>query len=88
MAKPDTELVDFSTRFQTIEEIMEVTTKPIIVDGDSGGSIEHFKFRVRTLERLGVSAVIIEDKVGNKRNSLWGLMFIKNKIQLRIFQRK
>ena len=72
MAKPDTELVDFSTRFQTIEEIMEVTTKPIIVDGDSGGSIEHFKFRVRTLERLGVSAVIIEDKVGNKRNSSFG----------------
>jgi len=72
MGKPDTEVVDFSTRFQTIEEIMEVTTKPIIVDGDTGGSIEHFKFRVRTLERLGVSAVIIEDKIGDKRNSLFG----------------
>mgnify|MGYP001392452949 CR=1 FL=1 len=69
---PDTELVDFSTRFQTIEEIMEVSTKPIIVDGDSGGEIEHFSARVRTLERLGVSAVIIEDKVGLKRNSLFG----------------
>ena len=72
IGKPDTEVVDFSTRFQTIEEIMEVTTKPIIVDGDTGGSIEHFKFRVRTLERLGVSAIIIEDKIGTKRNSLFG----------------
>ena len=70
--KPDTELVDFSTRFQTIEEIIEVTTKPIIVDGDSGGEIEHFCSRVRTLERLGVSAIIIEDKIGLKRNSLFG----------------
>ena len=70
--KPDTEIVDFSSRFQTIEEIMEVTTKPMIVDGDTGGKIEHFQFRVRTLERLGVSAVIIEDKLGLKRNSLFG----------------
>ncbi len=51
--KPDTELVDFTARFQNIEEILEVTTKPIIVDGDTGGEIEHFKFRVRTLERMG-----------------------------------
>ena len=72
MGKPDTEVVDFSSRFQTIEEIMEVTTKPIIVDGDTGGKTEHFRFRVRTLERLGVSAVIIEDKIGVKRNSLFG----------------
>ncbi len=70
--KPDTELVDFSSRFSTIEEILEVTTKPIIVDGDTGGRIGHFKFRVKTLERLGVSAIIIEDKVGDKRNSLFG----------------
>ena len=70
--KPDTELVDFSSRFSTIEEILEVTTKPIIVDGDTGGRVEHFKFRVKTLERLGVSAVIIEDKIGDKRNSLFG----------------
>ena len=70
--KPDTELVDFSSRFSTIEEILEVTTKPIIVDGDTGGRIDHFKFRVKTLERLGVSAIIIEDKVGDKRNSLFG----------------
>ncbi|NQV38716.1 MAG: phosphoenolpyruvate mutase [Candidatus Marinimicrobia bacterium] len=70
--KPDTEVVDFTTRFQTIEEILEVTTKPIIVDGDTGGDTEHFRFRVRTLERLGASAVIIEDKIGSKRNSLFG----------------
>jgi len=70
--KPDTEVVDFSSRFQTIDEIMEVTTKPIIVDGDTGGRIGHFRFKVRTLERLGVSAVIIEDKIGDKRNSLFG----------------
>jgi phosphoenolpyruvate phosphomutase / 2-hydroxyethylphosphonate cytidylyltransferase len=72
MGKPDTEVVDFSSRFQTIEEIMEVTTKPIIVDGDTGGKTEHFRFSVRTLERLGVSAIIIEDKIGMKRNSLFG----------------
>ena len=77
--KPDTELVDFTSRFQSIEEILEVTTKPIIVDGDTGGKIEHFKFRVKTLERLGVSA-IIEDKVGSKRNSLFGTDVNKNKI--------
>lgn len=70
--KPDTELVDFTSRFHSIEEILEVTTKPIIVDGDTGGKIEHFKFRVKTLERLGVSAIIIEDKIGSKRNSLFG----------------
>ncbi|MEE2765073.1 MAG: phosphoenolpyruvate mutase [Candidatus Neomarinimicrobiota bacterium] len=70
--KPDTELIDFSSRFSTIEEILEVTTKPIIVDGDTGGRIDHFKFRVKTLERLGVSAIIIEDKIGDKRNSLFG----------------
>jgi len=72
MGKPDTEAVDFSLRFRNIEEIFEVTTKPMIVDGDTGGSIEHFRFRVRTLERLGTSAVIIEDKIGAKRNSLFG----------------
>ena len=70
--KPDTELVDFTSRLQSIEEILEVTTKPMIVDGDTGGRIEHFGFRIKTLERLGVSALIIEDKIGSKRNSLFG----------------
>jgi phosphoenolpyruvate phosphomutase len=68
--KPDIELVDFTSRTQRIEEILEVTTKPIIVDLDTGGQTEHFTYMVRTLERLGVSAVIIEDKVFPKRNSL------------------
>jgi len=68
--KPDIELVDFTSRVQRIEEILEVTTKPIIVDLDTGGQINHFKYMVRTLERLGVSAVIIEDKRFPKINSL------------------
>lgn len=70
--KPDIELVDMSSRMRTIDDIMEVTTKPIILDGDTGGLIEHFVYTVRTLERMGVSAVIIEDKTGLKKNSLFG----------------
>lgn len=71
-AKPDIELIGWSDRIARIQEIMEVTTKPIIVDGDTGGQIEHFTYIVRSLERIGVSAVIIEDKTGVKRNSLFG----------------
>ena len=70
--KPDIELVDMTSRLKTIDEIMEVTTKPIILDCDTGGLIEHFVYNVRTLERVGVSAVIIEDKTGLKKNSLFG----------------
>lgn len=70
--KPDIELVDMTSRFRTIEDIMEVTTKPIIFDGDTGGRTEHFVYTVRSLERLGVSMVIIEDKTGLKKNSLFG----------------
>jgi len=70
--KPDIELVDMSSRLRTIDDIMEVTTKPIILDGDTGGLAEHFMYNVRTLERMGVSAVIIEDKKGLKKNSLFG----------------
>ena len=70
--KPDIELVDLTSRINTINEIMEVTTKPIILDGDTGGRVEHFVYNVRTLERIGVSAVIIEDKTGLKQNSLFG----------------
>jgi phosphoenolpyruvate mutase len=70
--KPDIEAVDISSRLQTINELFEVTTKPLIFDGDTGGKPEHFSFTVRSLERLGVSAVIIEDKEGLKRNSLLG----------------
>ena len=86
--KPDTELVDFSSRFSTIEEILEVTTKPIIVDGDTGGRIEHFKFRVKTLERLGVSAIIIEDKIGDKRNSLFGTTVPQEQDSIEHFSQK
>jgi phosphoenolpyruvate phosphomutase len=70
--KPDIEAVDVSARMSNINDLIEVTTKPIIFDGDTGGKPEHFVFTVRTLERLGVSAVIIEDKVGLKKNSLFG----------------
>lgn len=70
--KPDIEAVDLTTRLHDLNDTLEVTTKPVIFDGDTGGKIEHFVFTVRTLERLGVSAVIIEDKVGLKQNSLFG----------------
>lgn len=70
--KPDIELVDMTSRFRTIDDIMEVTTKPIIFDGDTGGLTEHFVYTVRSLERMGVSMVIIEDKTGLKKNSLFG----------------
>lgn len=70
--KPDNEVVDFTSRMNTINEIMEVTTKPIIVDGDTGGKVEHFVNHIKTLERMGVSAIIIEDKTGLKQNSILG----------------
>ena len=70
--KPDIEAVDMTARAGTVNEIFEVTTKPIILDADTGGRPEHFAFSVKTLERLGVSALIIEDKVGLKKNSLLG----------------
>lgn len=70
--KPDIELVDMTSRYRTIDDVMEVTTKPIIFDGDTGGLTEHFVYLVRTLERMGVSAIIIEDKTGLKKNSLFG----------------
>ncbi len=71
--KPDIELVDMTSRFRTVDDIMEVTTKPIIFDGDTGGLTEHFVYTVRSLERMGVSMVIIEDKTGLKKNSLFGV---------------
>ena len=70
--KPDIEAVDLTTRLHDLNDTLEVTTKPVIYDGDTGGKVEHFVFTVRTLERLGISAVIIEDKVGLKQNSLFG----------------
>ena len=70
--KPDIGYVDLTSRINTIQDVLEGTTKPVILDGDNGGIAEHFVFTVRTLERLGVSAVIIEDKIGLKKNSLFG----------------
>jgi len=71
--KPDIEAVDLTSRLSTLNDVLEVTTKPIVYDGDTGGKAEHFVFTVKTLERLGISAVIIEDKVGLKKNSLFGI---------------
>lgn len=70
--KPDMEVVDMTSRFRSLEEILEVTTKPVIFDGDTGGMTEHFVYTVRSLERMGVSMIIVEDKVGLKKNSLFG----------------
>ena len=86
--KPDIELVDMTSRFRTIEDITEVTTKPIIFDGDTGGKTEHFVYTVRTLERLGVSMVIIEDKTGLKKNSLFGTEVVQNQDTIEHFCEK
>ena len=68
--KPDNQSVDYSTRILGLNEILEVTTKPIIFDADNGGKIEHLPFIIKSLERIGISAVVLEDKVGLKQNSL------------------
>lgn len=86
--KPDIELVDMTSRLQTIDDIMEVTTKPIILDGDTGGLTEHFVYNVRTLERMGVSAVIIEDKTGLKKNSLFGTEVVQTQDSIENFSEK
>ena len=86
--KPDIELVDYTSRLRTIDEIMEVTTKPIIMDGDTGGKIEHFTYLVKTLERMGVSAIIIEDKTGLKKNSLFGTEVVQTQDSIENFSRK
>ena len=83
--KPDIEAVDITSRLQTLNEILEVTTKPIIFDGDTGGKIEHFSYTVRSLERLGVSAVVIEDKVGLKRNSLLESQALQEQESIEVF---
>lgn len=86
--KPDIELVDLTSRYRTISDVMEVTTKPIIFDGDTGGLIEHFVYTVRTLERLGVSAIILEDKVGLKKNSLFGNEVVQTQDSIEHFCQK
>jgi len=86
--KPDIELVDFTSRCRTLEDITEVTTKPIILDGDTGGKTEHLMYNVRTLERLGVSAIILEDKVGLKKNSLFGTDVVQEQDSIEGFSAK
>ena len=86
--KPDIEAVDLTTRLQDLTNILECTTKPIIYDGDTGGKVEHFVFTVRTLERNGISAVIIEDKVGLKKNSLFGTDAVQTQDTIEGFSRK
>ena len=86
--KPDIEAVDITTRLHNINDILETTTKPIIFDGDTGGKIEHFQFTVRTLERLGISAIIIEDKKGLKKNSLFGTEVKQQQEEVEVFSEK
>jgi len=86
--KPDIEAVDLTTRLHDLNDTLECTTKPIIFDGDTGGKIEHFCFTVRTLERLGISAVIIEDKIGLKKNSLFGTDAIQQQDSIEHFCEK
>lgn len=86
--KPDIEAVDITARMSNINDLLEVTTKPIIFDGDTGGKTEHFVFTVKTLERLGVSAVIIEDKIGLKKNSLFGTDVHQEQDTIELFSAK
>jgi len=86
--KPDIEVVDFSSRIRTVNDIMEVTTKPIIFDADTGGMPEHFSYTMQTLERIGVSAAVVEDKIGLKRNSLFGVDANQTQDTIENFQRK
>lgn len=86
--KPDIELVDMTSRFRTIDDVTEVTTKPIIFDGDTGGLTEHFVYTVRTLEKMGVSAIIIEDKTGLKKNSLFGIEVVQAQDSIENFSTK
>lgn len=86
--KPDIEAVDLTTRLHDLNDALEVTTKPVIFDGDTGGKTEHFVFTVRTLERLGISAVIIEDKTGLKKNSLFGTDAIQTQDSIENFCNK
>ena len=86
--KPDIELVDMTSRFRTIDDVTEVTTKPIIFDGDTGGLMEHFVYTVRSLEKMGVSAIIIEDKTGLKKNSLFGNEVVQTQDSIENFSAK
>lgn len=86
--KPDIEAVDITSRLSSVNDIFEVTTKPMIFDGDTGGKLEHFAFTVKSLERLGVSAIVIEDKTGLKKNSLLGTDVFQKQAEVSEFKEK
>ena len=86
--KPDNQSLDLSSRFSSLGDLMDVTTKPLIFDADNGGRLEHLKFTVRTLERLGVSSIMIEDKIGLKKIHYFLTNLVQHKTQLKIFVRK
>ena len=86
--KPDNQSLDFSSRFNGLGDLFDVTTKPLIFDADNGGRLEHLPFTVRTLERLGVSAIMIEDKIGLKKIHFLKISREQNKILLKIFVKK
>ena len=86
--KPDIEALDISSRLSNVNDIFEVTTKPLIFDGDTGGKPEHFELNVRSMERLGISAVIIEDKKGLKKNSLLGNEVTQTQEDIELFCEK
>ena len=86
--KPDIEAVDITTRLHSLNDSLECSTKPFIYDGDTGGRIEHFVFTVRTLERLGISSIIIEDKIGLKKNSLFGTDVAQTQDSIEHFSQK
>jgi phosphoenolpyruvate phosphomutase / 2-hydroxyethylphosphonate cytidylyltransferase len=86
--KPDIEALDHTARLSGINDLFEVTTKPLLYDADTGGRIEHFTFTVRSLERMGVSGVIIEDKTGLKKNSLLGSTVAQSQDSIEVFSKK
>ena len=86
--KPDNQAVDYSVRINGLSEILDVTTKPIIFDGDNGGKIEHLPYLIKSLERLGVSSVILEDKKGLKKNSLFKDQNKKSQESIKVFCNK
>ncbi|MDJ0824059.1 MAG: phosphoenolpyruvate mutase [Rhodobacter sp.] len=88
MGLPDIEALDVTRRLQNIDEIFEVTTKPLVFDADTGGKAEHFELKVRTMERMGIAAAIIEDKTGLKKNSLLGTSVPQTQASIPEFQEK
>ena len=67
---PDNELVPLKERVALVEEVRKLTTKPIVVDVDTLGPIEHVPFYVRWFKEAGAYAIVIEDKKYPKENSL------------------